>query len=562
MATEAPVNGTYASHGSFDQSAGYNNSTSSGQPSYSNGASNQAPSSGASQEIPKDEVGWYFVEQYYTTLSRSPEKLYLFYNKRSQFVLGNEADKVAVCVGQKAINEHIKDLDFRDCKVRVTNVDSQASDANIVIQVIGEISNKSQPHKKFTQTFVLAGQTNGYFVLNDIFRYIIEEEDAAQNDDDQAQSTEAAAGLLEPTSTAVEQPAAETLSSSQDPAAIEQSASQVDKELQQKVLDPSPIKKEDPPTGAVNGTSAPAEDEMVQASDAPVAATTAADEPAQSTIQDVESQTIEEPETEKPKDPEPTPAISPAKSAAQPASASPAQASAPAPSKPSAPKSWASLAAAAHRTPPAVPVPQQSSSAAAPQTKAAPVPAAAPAPAAAPSPAPAPSAAAAPAEASPAKQEDEWTAVGDHKKQQKGAQAAAGAQEGPQTRAYIKNVSENLDPKDLRAAMEKFGDITYFDVHKAKNCAFVDFKTPEAYKAAVDANPHQVGTDRVVVEERRTKPGMPFAPRGGARGGGRGGQAQGGRGNFQGGRGGFAGRGRGGANAPRGGRGGATPAAQ
>lgn len=27
--------------------------------------------------IPKDEVGWYFVEQYYTTLSRNPEKLHV-----------------------------------------------------------------------------------------------------------------------------------------------------------------------------------------------------------------------------------------------------------------------------------------------------------------------------------------------------------------------------------------------------------------------------------------------------------------------------------------------------
>ena len=25
----------------------------------------------------KDEVGWYFVEQYYTTLSRSPEKIHV-----------------------------------------------------------------------------------------------------------------------------------------------------------------------------------------------------------------------------------------------------------------------------------------------------------------------------------------------------------------------------------------------------------------------------------------------------------------------------------------------------
>ena len=28
-------------------------------------------------DISKDEVGWYFVEQYYTTLSRSPEKLHV-----------------------------------------------------------------------------------------------------------------------------------------------------------------------------------------------------------------------------------------------------------------------------------------------------------------------------------------------------------------------------------------------------------------------------------------------------------------------------------------------------
>ena len=27
--------------------------------------------------VPKDEVGWYFVEQYYTTLSKSPEKLHV-----------------------------------------------------------------------------------------------------------------------------------------------------------------------------------------------------------------------------------------------------------------------------------------------------------------------------------------------------------------------------------------------------------------------------------------------------------------------------------------------------
>lgn len=28
-------------------------------------------------DLPKDEIGWYFVEQYYTTLSKNPNKLHV-----------------------------------------------------------------------------------------------------------------------------------------------------------------------------------------------------------------------------------------------------------------------------------------------------------------------------------------------------------------------------------------------------------------------------------------------------------------------------------------------------
>ncbi|KAF4507468.1 hypothetical protein G6O67_003960 [Ophiocordyceps sinensis] len=70
--------------------------------------------------LSKDEVGWFFVE-----------------HKRSQFVQGLEAEVANVSVGRQAIQERIKQLDFQDCKVRISNVDSQASFDNIVIQVIG-----------------------------------------------------------------------------------------------------------------------------------------------------------------------------------------------------------------------------------------------------------------------------------------------------------------------------------------------------------------------------------------------------------------------------------------
>ena len=58
--SSAPTNGTYAQgYDNYQQTAS--------QPEQ------QAPAS----EIPKDEVGWYFVEQYYTTLSKSPERLHV-----------------------------------------------------------------------------------------------------------------------------------------------------------------------------------------------------------------------------------------------------------------------------------------------------------------------------------------------------------------------------------------------------------------------------------------------------------------------------------------------------
>jgi hypothetical protein len=55
--SSAPANGSAHSYDTFQQS--------------------QPAQQAAASEIPKDEVGWYFVEQYYTTLSKSPDRLYV-----------------------------------------------------------------------------------------------------------------------------------------------------------------------------------------------------------------------------------------------------------------------------------------------------------------------------------------------------------------------------------------------------------------------------------------------------------------------------------------------------
>ncbi|KAL8778928.1 MAG: hypothetical protein Q9194_001723 [Teloschistes cf. exilis] len=502
-----------------------------------------AASGEASSSLPKDEVGWYFVEQYYTTLSKNPEKLHLFYNKRSQFLSGVEAEKVSV----SAINERIKELDIQDCKVRVSNVDSQESFKNIVVQVIGEMSNKAAPHRKFVQTFVLAEQPNGYFVLNDIFRYIEDDEEDLEPEEPQAIH---AAETEEPTA---------TLTSSDDPAQQQHDAEVVDNKLEAE-LETEKVTSEEPAVGEPmsNGT-ATGDNVGESAEEATDNLASSADEHAETKIEDAE-QVVEEvkAEPEKPKDPDPTPIASPPK----PAQAEPAQASTPAaPPKPAAPKTWANLVAANRVTAPAVPSSASSASPAPSQSKNVP-------------------SSTAHTTTSPATATDDsqirpptngnagWQTAGtDNNRRQARGQSISGNTEKETVLGYVKNVTEKVDASILKSTLSAFGKLAYFDVSRGKNCAFVEFETNEGYNAAVAANPHSIGGEQIYVEERRPRPAAygGFNARGGIRGGRGGGDGRPGsqgRGNFpkDGGRGGFVPRGGRGGMTPRGGRGQAMPA--
>ncbi|KAF2659317.1 hypothetical protein K491DRAFT_712835 [Lophiostoma macrostomum CBS 122681] len=527
-----PVNGNYGhqAYESNNYAAASTNNNSTYAPS-SQPPSSQGTASQSTAEIPKDEVGWYFVEQYYTTLSKSPDRLYLFYNKRSQFVSGTEEDKIQVCIGQKAINERIKDLDFHDTKVRVTNVDSQGSDANIVIQVIGEISNRGQPHKRFVQTFVLAEQTNGYFVLNDIFRYLADEPE--EEEEPQHESTAPATNVEEPVPAAAV-PEDEGPNEGSETAQSDDDLVKVDKKLEE-VTEQEPERTVSPPPAAVNGTPVPDEAEVVHAEEAPVAAVSA---PEETPSAEPEEAVAEVTEPEKPKDPAPTPA---------PAAQKPAAATPSVPSKPAAPRTWASLAASAHKVvTPAVPVAPASQGSSQPKAPASAPSQPSPAPAAqATAPAPAPA-----REDSPATSQGEaagWQSVTGHKKEQSRAQNQAPVADSDNRRAYIKNVYSQVEEPSLRSALTKFGEIEYLDISRQKNCAFVDFKTAAGFQSAVNSNPHTVNGIEIKVEERRPNPPnhryTPYA-RGNNRGrGGIGNQSP--RGGFQtrGGRGGSIGRG-------------------
>lgn len=73
----APVNGYghQNTYGAMDQSYGHQANASTSTTGY--GAAPVASSTSQQSEISKEEVAWYFVESYYTTMSRNPEKLHV-----------------------------------------------------------------------------------------------------------------------------------------------------------------------------------------------------------------------------------------------------------------------------------------------------------------------------------------------------------------------------------------------------------------------------------------------------------------------------------------------------
>ena len=359
----------------------------------------------------------------------------------------------------QAIIDRIKELDFQDCKVRVSNVDSQESGKNIVVQVIGEISNRAAAHRKFVQAFVLAEQPKGYFVLNDIFRYIVEDEEEGA-EDGQGANDEATATL--PT-----HPEPPTLTSSNDPIQQERDVEQVDKKLEEEILHKSTsndtISADAVPANAYTNTNAV---EVNHAEDAPVAAVKETEEVAEAPEQAAASVAKEDEQAlpEKPRDPDPTPIASPGKVPKAASTETPVPA---APAKPAAPKTWANLVAANRIAAPAVPNGVSSSSStttAASQTKATP---------ASNNPSVTPPTIA--RETSPSKGQQNgnagWQMAGsDNSKKQ-------GRQHGPSSSVsgnegvflgYVKNVTDKVDASILKSTLSQYGKLLYFDVSRPK----------------------------------------------------------------------------------------------
>ncbi|KDQ09038.1 hypothetical protein BOTBODRAFT_537772 [Botryobasidium botryosum FD-172 SS1] len=476
-----------------------------------------APSATPTKVVPS-EVGWQFVPQYYTFVNKQPHRLHCFYTKNSTFIHGTEGEDGKPCYGQQEIHNKILSIGFQDCKVFIHSVDAQSSaNGGIIIQVIGEMSNNGDPWRKFAQTFFLAEQPNGYFVLNDIFRFLKEEtagdeesveegaEEPAQQDTSHPPNASTYAETLVTPEAQPAPPAAPV-----EPAP----AAEPTPEPPAVTLAPEPA----PPAAALsNGVHAePEEPPAVDSAAEPEVEQVSTPAPAPVALS---SRPATPPPAEAPEAPEPAPVPAPAPiSVSSPAPPAPVQVPAPTPApapRPPQPKTWANLAASNSNKWGAQVAQDAKGVSAAP-----------PAP---PSPAPIP-----PKSGSPAPRDGQHPAA-----------AAAFAITTPQ--CFVKNVLESVATNALRDTLtNRFGPVKELDVVRSKACAFLEFNTVEAARRAILASLPlaqggeggiKVGEEgvRITVELRKERGDRPPSrprnvppPNGEMRGGYRGGRGAGG----------------------------------
>lgn len=280
-------------------------------------------------------------------------------------------------------------------------------------------------------------------MLNDIFRFLAEE---PEEEEDLQQESAPAEGVQEPAPTAAV-PEDASLNQGNELANSEEDLTKVDEKLE--AAQHESASETAAPAAATE--QVPEEIEAPKTEEVPAAVSEEAPKAA-------EAPGVEETaQAEKPKAPVSTPARSAAKASpvAMPAG----------PPKPAAPRTWASLAASAHKVAtPVVAAPASQQAPAQAKSTTATQPAAA---------APAAAQAATPRDPSPSTSQGEatgWQTATGHKKEQSRAQNQGPAVDPDQKRAYIKNVYSQVEEGALRAAMTKFGEVEYLDVSRPKVC--------------------------------------------------------------------------------------------
>ncbi|KAL8146873.1 nuclear transport factor 2-like [Apium graveolens] len=114
------------------------------------------------------QVGSYFVTQYYNVLRQQPDLIYQFYNDSSS-VIRVDGDSVEEASEIRHIHNLITSLNFTGIEIKTIN-SLESLSGGVLVVVSGSVKTKEfTGRRNFVQTFLLAPQETGFFVLNDVF---------------------------------------------------------------------------------------------------------------------------------------------------------------------------------------------------------------------------------------------------------------------------------------------------------------------------------------------------------------------------------------------------------
>ncbi|CAL9040450.1 unnamed protein product, partial [Musa banksii] len=128
------------------------------------------PSTPAESLYYAQRVGETFVNRYYHFLRNSPELVHRFYQESSRLGRADDHGNVTSITTIDAINEKIMSMDF--CTLEIKAVHSQDSfGGGMMVLVTGFLTRVDNVKRDFVQSFFLAPQERGYYVLNDILMH-------------------------------------------------------------------------------------------------------------------------------------------------------------------------------------------------------------------------------------------------------------------------------------------------------------------------------------------------------------------------------------------------------
>ncbi|KAK9289023.1 hypothetical protein L1049_017494 [Liquidambar formosana] len=125
-------------------------------------------------QVTAAQVGTYFVGQYYSFLQQQPDVVHQFYTDASTMLRidGNTREAASAML---QIHTLIMSLSYTGIEVKTAH-SLESWNGGVIVMVSGSVQIKNfSDRRKFVQTFFLAPQEKGFFVLNDIFHFIDEE---------------------------------------------------------------------------------------------------------------------------------------------------------------------------------------------------------------------------------------------------------------------------------------------------------------------------------------------------------------------------------------------------